>query len=512
MSASTPASSSLFAAIDAGTSQVKCVALAGDADMAALRLVGSEPAEVSRPDPGSGAAEYDASAILAAAKRLLAQLARDAKAQGRRVRTIGLTGQVGGVLVVDRDGQPIAPSLTWEDQRGRREAEDFAKTFGRGNAGPLGTVLPPGVAWLGPRLRWLAAERPATIARAWKVLQLKDYLFLHLTGSAWSEAVSLIGLADVRGRRVHPDVLAWLGIGVDVHVDKARGLMPELREATATLPMKPDVAAALGFDPVDPPLVGIGTADMLAGFIGCGVGADEAVLLAGTAEVIGRTVPAASGDIAGATPTGVVRLPLRDGLDIVYGSTTHGGSSLLWLQRLLGPIDVNELAAEARKVAPGVSGLLFIPHLSGTRSPHWDATATGSLRGLRAEHGRPEIFRAVLEGCAYATRQVLDAAAPAHAGVISAVRLAGGTARIELWNEIRAAVLGLELRVLPVVEASALGALLLAGAAVAPELASRCAMASAGPGVRPNPEWVRLYDEGYRRFVRAARESLASAD
>lgn len=494
-------SSDLFAAIDAGTSQVKCVAFDGDVAPAdALRVVGSEPAEVSR--PSAGCAEYNPAAILAAARRLLAQLARDAKARGQRVRAIGLTGQVGGVLVVDREGHPIEPSLTWEDQRGTAEAESFASAFGRSNAGPLGAVLPPGVAWLGPRLRWLASERPQAFARAWKVLQLKDYLFLHLTGPAWSEAVSLIGLADVRGRAVHAEMIAWLASGKGGDAARFHGLMPELHDAKATLPMRAEVAAELGFDPADPPRVGIGTADMLAGFIGTGVEPGEAVLLAGTAEVMGLALPGASGDIAAATPKGVVRLPLREGVDIVYGSTTHGGSSLQWLQRLLGPFDVNALAAEARQVEPGCGGLIFVPHLSGARAPHWDARATGSLLGLRADHGRAEIFRAILEGCAFATRQVLEAAA-ADAVPIHRVRLAGGTARIALWNEIRAAVLGQELRVVPVVEASALGAVQLAGEAIDPRLAQRCDAVRTGPSVRPDAQWARRYDEQFRqRFPR----------
>jgi xylulokinase len=481
---------SWYAALDAGSSSLKCLVLDA-ARPGAPWVLDQAPVTVRRPAPGL--AELDPQAVWAAAQVLLRHLARAASSAGARVISIGLTGQISGLLPMAADGSMTGPCMTWEDQRCAAEASDFAATFGARHPGPLGVALPTSTCWPAPKLKWLARHAPATLAQAWRVLQLQDYLFFQLTGQAWSSPVTFIGLADVRQGTVQPEVQDWC--------QAPAHLWPTWQPAQATLPMAHAVARDLGWPAELAPCLGIGTGDMMAGFLGCGLQPGDAVLLAGTTEIMGRTADPATPD---AGPAGVARLPYAPTLDLVYGSTTHGGASLHWLQRLLGIADLTPLLAEAASLPPGAEGLLFIPHLAGARAPMWDPLATGALLGLRASHGPAHFLRAILEGCAYNKAHILTACAAAAGPPARRVVIAGGGARIPLWNQLRAAILGLPLLVLPCVETSALGALFLAAASQAPDLRARYLASHDTTLLLPDPAMQAAYAPLADRFRAAS--------
>jgi xylulokinase len=185
------------------------------------------------------------------------------------------------------------------------------------------------------------------------------------------------------------------------------------------------------------------------------------------------------------------------------GVMLSAAGSLQWFRNTLGPsASYAQLDDEAAKWKPGAEGVMFLPYLTGERTPHADPGARAAFSGLSLRHDRGALARAVLEGVAYGLRdcfQVLRGlGCTADVG-----RVSGGGARSELWLNIVASVLGLPLQRTVVEEGAAYGAALLAGVATGEfanvaEAVDRCVRVR--DEVEPEPEWQRIYDEGYERF------------
>jgi len=183
------------------------------------------------------------------------------------------------------------------------------------------------------------------------------------------------------------------------------------------------------------------------------------------------------------------------------GVMLSAAGSLRWLRELVGG-DEAALVAEAGSWQPGADGVLFLPYLTGERTPHADPDARAAFAGLTVRHDRGALARAVLEGVAYGLRDSLELLRelgfPASSG-----RLSGGGARSGLWTEIVATVLGIPLERTAVDEGAAFGAALLAGVrsgrfADAHEAVAECVRVTGR--VEPNASWTAVYDEGYERF------------
>jgi xylulokinase len=194
-----------------------------------------------------------------------------------------------------------------------------------------------------------------------------------------------------------------------------------------------------------------------------------------------------------------------------------GGSLRWWRDRFAASADFDSLVAEAAEVEPGAEGLLFLPYLTGERSPYLDPRARGAFVGLTARHGRPQLTRAVMEGVVMSMRAGLDVMRELGT-VVDDVRATGGGARSPLWLQLQADIYGHPVRRTAVDEGPAYGAALLAG--VASGVFEDIEAASAGVRLResitePDPERARRYDELYAIFaslypaLRDAMHSLA---
>jgi xylulokinase len=180
-----------------------------------------------------------------------------------------------------------------------------------------------------------------------------------------------------------------------------------------------------------------------------------------------------------------------------------GGSLSWWRERFGGNAGFDALAAEAADVEPGADGLLFLPYLTGERSPHLDPAARGAFVGLTARHGRPQLTRAIMEGVVLSLRAGLDVMRALGTDVDD-VRATGGGARSPLWRQLQADIYGLPIRRTAVDEGPAYGAALLAG--VASGVFADVEAASASVRLRdevtePDPERARRYDELYAVFA-----------
>lgn len=412
----------MFLGIDLGTSGVKVVLVDGD-----QRVVDQEavPLTVSRPQPLWSEQEPE-DWWRATDQAVVALEARQGRALSG-VRGIGLSGQMHGATLLDGTDRPLRPAILWNDGRAGAECAELERREPRSRA-ITGNLAMPG--FTAPKLLWIAAHEPDVFARIRRVLLPKDYLRLRMTGIAASEMSDAAGTLwlDVAARRWSEAMLAATGLPLSA--------MPELFEGSAaTGTLRPDIAAAWGM-PAEAVLAG-GAGDNAAGAVGVGViRPSEAFLSLGTSGVVFVADAGYAPNPSQAVHAFCHCLPATwHRMSVILSAA----SALSWLARLLGATEA-DLLAEAEHADPDTGDLLFLPYLSGERTPHNDPAATGVFVGLTHAIERPHLVRAVLEGVAFAFADG-QAALTAAGTEIGEVAVIGGGARSQFWGRILAAAL-----------------------------------------------------------------------
>ncbi len=384
------------------------------------------------------------------------------------IAAVGLSGQVGTHILLDRAGQPLRPALSWQDTRAQAEVAVLRQRIGRARlAAVLGIDLPPGPAWPLPRLLWLQRHAPRDLAQTWRFLQVKDFVAYRLTGELATDASSWRGLVRLPGSEIAAELLRELELPDDL-------LAPRLPPSAVMGRVSPAAAEACGLAAGTPVVTGWN--DLNCGLLGTGVvrpnmGFD----IGGTSEHLGVALTKA-GRVE-ATDNLMLAPYLTDeaAARVCYGVTSAGGGSLEWYANQFVP-DLLEgyglslpsdaaarLEAHAASAPPGAGGLLFLPYLHGERAPIWDSDARGVFFGLSSRHRHRHFARAVLEGVAFSLRQVLQAVETTVGASIDRIHASGGPAGLPLWNQIKATVLDRTLVIPQVTHAACLGAAMLAG-------------------------------------------------
>jgi xylulokinase len=444
--------------VDVGTTGVKAVALSRDGEVLA---VAEEEYPLSLPQPGW--AEQDPEDWWRATERALASLGVDRA-------SIGLTGQMHGLVLLDAADTVLRPAILWNDQRTSAECEEIEAAVGRerlleltGNRALTGFTA--------PKLLWVRKHEPDVWARAHHVLLPKDYVRLRLTGERVIDAAEASGtlLFDVAGRRWSEEVCDALDVPLD--------WLPPVRESSE---------------------VG-GAGDQQAGAVGVGAVRPGVLSVAlGTSGVVFAPLERYRPEPEGRLHVFCHALPATWE---AMGVMLSAAGSLRWLRDVLGG-DYVRLTAEAGEWGPGVEGLTFLPYLQGERTPHADPFARGAFVGLSLSHDRGALVRAVLEGVAYGLRDSLELLRGLGVQPETA-RASGGGARSDLWLRIVASVLGVPIERTAVEEGAAYGAALL-GAVAAGEFADVDEAVRVCVRVRdtvePDPEWQAAYEERYPRF------------
>ena len=347
----------------------------------------------------------------------------------RDVRALGLSGQMHGAVLVDRAGQAIRPAILWNDGRAVAECAVLMESVAD-LARIAGIIAMPG--FTAPKLLWLARHEPEAVSATWKVLPPKDFLRLALTGDALTEMSDAAGTLWLdQGRRDWSDaVLAASGLD--------RDRMPALVEGSDRAgELRAEICAAWGI--AGPVVVAGGAGDAAAAAIGIGAveNGDAFVSLGTSAQYFVaddeyRPQPATLlHAFAHALPRRWFRM----------AAMLNGASVLEWVARLIGAPDIGSLLDEVAARDGHRSDVLFLPYLSGERTPHNDPNARGVFFGLDPSTGRLDLVQAALEGVALTlleAQQALDAAS-ARPKPVAAV---GGGARSRYWLQIVADCLG----------------------------------------------------------------------
>jgi len=414
----------VYLGIDLGTSGVKAVLLDGGD-----RIVGqcAAPLEVSTPRPLWS--EQEPEEWWTATGRAVDELAAGHGSALAATRAIGLSGQMHGATLLDAAGEVLRPAILWND--GRSGAECAALEAAVPDSRRItGNLAMPG--FTAPKLMWVAAHEPELFARVAKVLLPKDYLRYRLSGEHVAEMSDASGTLwlDVANRRWSQEMLAATGLDL--------GHMPRLVEGSApSAALAPSLARRWGMS--GEVVIAGGAGDNAAGAAGIGtVSPGRAFLSLGTSGVLFAANRAFAPNPERAVHAFCHCLPdTWHQMSVILSAA----ACLAWAASVTGAGDEAALVAEAAKAEDGLERApLFLPYLTGERTPHNDPHAKGVFFGLDQATSRGDLGWAVLEGVAFAFADGHDALLEAGTE-IDETSVIGGGARSALWGRILAAAL-----------------------------------------------------------------------
>jgi xylulokinase len=410
----------VYLGIDIGTSGVKAILMD---EAGAVIDSAHEPLTVARPhDLWS---EQDPADWWATTNNAVCCLDRDKR---KAVKAIGLSGQMHGATLLDRNENVLRPAILWND--GRSSAQCAALEADVPELGQItGNRAMPG--FTAPKVQWVREHEPEIFARIKTVLLPKDYVRLRMTGEKASD------MSDSAGT-------LWMDVGKrdwsDVMLDATglnRSHMPQLFEGSeVTGQLRAELAEAWGMSRVS---VVAGGGDNAAGAVGVGVvKPGDAFLSLGTSGVLFLANEHYSPNPAGGVHAFCHALPNRwHQMSVILSAA----SCVDWAAKLTGSADAAALFAQIEARGIPSTSEMFLPYLSGERTPHNDPHAKGALFGLTHESDAAAIGQAVLEGVAFAFRDGIDALTDTGAS-IDTITVIGGGARSAYWGLIIASALG----------------------------------------------------------------------
>lgn len=469
----------MIVGVDIGTQSLKAVVLSPE-----MKIVGEYAIPYSPNFPRPGWAEQDPSLWEAALGPAIQGALAKAGRQAGEVKALGFGGQLDGCVAIDRGGRPLHPCLIWMDRRAEIDSVDADAVHAR-----CGVVLD--ATHVAAKIRWLKRHVPA-VSAAVKFHVPVSYLVSRVTGAhAIDHATASTSMVyGLTARAYDETLLAAFGIGAEElpevmdMADKAGELSAEGARLTG-LPMGIPVA--------------VGTGDDFSSSLGAGLTAPGRFInVLGTAEVTGALHPAPVVDPGRLVETHAY----HGGHYFIENPGWLSGGALVWFRDTFRLASFDELTGLAGQVEPGADGVTFLPALSGAMAPEWIASARGAFYGLTPAHGAPHLARALLEGLAFAMRDVFDRTQELGLAA-EALRIVGGGARSALWKQIRADLIGLPAETPFHTDTSAIGAAVLAGKAAGLIVDIGATVAELNPVADVTLPLVRhkqAYDNAYRRY------------
>jgi xylulokinase len=477
--------------IDVGTSGLKAVIL--DAQGITLdEATASYPLKTPQP----GWTEQEPEDWWAAARAALADLWARGHSP-REIAALGLTGQMHSLVLLDGGGSVLAPAILWSDQRTEAECQELTDRIGASELlARTGNRALPG--FTAPKLLWVRRHWPDVHRRARTMLLPKDFIRFRLSNAPATDVSDASGtlLFDVRHRRWSAEVVEAL------EIDRS-WLPPAVEGTTQTGVVSAEAAAVTGLLPGTPVIAGGG--DNAAAAVGVdAVEPGVLTLSIGTSGVLFAPLTRYPEQVDGRLHVFCHAVPDRWHLMAV---TLSAGGSLHWLRDVLQPLlpasgdaAYDWLMERAATAPPGAEGLVFLPYLSGERTPFVDPRARGVFFGLHLGHRLEHLVRAVLEGVAFSQRQGLELMQQAGAATDLA-RGAGGGLQGHVWREIMADALGVGIQTTATATGAARGAAVLAGLGV--QLYADAAIGIAWPAQpveRPDAARRAALEPAFRRY------------
>jgi xylulokinase len=469
--------------VDVGTTGARAVAVDEHGVVVAARS-SEYPLLTPRPQW----TEQDPAEWWRATRKVLAGATAASRESGHDVTGIGLTGQMHGSVFLDAKGEVIRPALLWNDQRTGRQCEEITDRVGSERLIAI-TGNPALTGFQAPKVLWLRDEEPANYARVASVLLPKDFVRLRLTGELATDASDAAGtlFLDLRKR-------AWSGEVLDALEVPADWLPPVHEGPDVTGTVGAGIGAELGIPAAVP--VAAGGGDNAAAAVGTAV--SRTGLMSSSIGTSGALF--AHADEAAVDPSGRIHAFAHavPGAYCLLAVTLSAGGSLRWWRDQTG-LDYDHLVAEAASVPAGSEGLVFLPYLTGERTPHLDPMATGAFLGLTARHTRGHMTRALMEGVLFSLRDGIEIMRGLNVNP-SEIRAIGGGATSGLWLQLQADVYGTAIHRVAIEEGAAYGAALLghvAAGTFADVAEATSVVRTLDEVTEPDPRNAAVYEETY---------------
>ncbi len=360
-----------------------------------------------------------------------------------KIDCIGVCGLMHALVPVDSSGEPLDRVMLWMDQRCKPQCEWIQNNIGR-SSGFVRETIP--TYYSAGKLRWLVENKPDIVDKTYKFMFGKDYIRLKLTGQYATDESDAGGSAlfDYKNKCWSDEILDLIGIS-------PCKMLPIINSTEIAGYVTKDAEKETGI-PFGTPVI-VGAADVRSTLLGINI------------YVPGRTC------LYMGTAAWMATSDENSNINWV-GSTATLGVGLRWCKDMFdSAMDYTEMFSLAEEVPPGSDGLIFFPHLMGERWPKYNPYAKGTIFGLTLSHQKKHIIRAILEGNAYLIRQMIDNFGYDRINNITAT---GGGAKSHLWLQIISDVTQKTVSVPKVIEATALGAVILSsvGIGVFPSLNS----------------------------------------
>lgn len=423
------------------------------------------------------------------------QILEQTRVSGKDIAGIGLTGQMHGLVMLDAEGHVLRPAILWNDQRTGAQCEEMTHLVGAGQLLAI-TGNPALTGFTAPKILWVRENEPEVYRRTRHILLPKDYIRYRLTGEFAIDCAEASGtsLLDIRQRNWSTEVLNKLEIPVE--------WLPKVIEGPQVTGTISNRAALLTGLAAGTPVVG-GGGDQAAQSVGVGAITPGIIALTlGTSGVVFAPTNQPFIEAQGRLHAMCHSVPpSSDSGWHLMGVMLSAAGSLRWFRDTLAPgTAYDDLLAPAKDIPAGSEGLLFLPYLTGERTPYPDPLARGGFIGLTIRHHRAHMARAVLEGVAFGLRDSMELVRGAGLGVFRQVRVSGGGSKSQLWRQILADVMDCELVTVNVTEGASYGAALLAGvgAGIWQTVAEACsATVKVLTATYPEPGAVKTYAGQY---------------
>lgn len=379
------------------------------------------------------------------------------------IKGVGLSGQMHGAVLLDKDNRVLRRSIIWCDQRSAYECEQITSLIGKARLVEI-TANPALTGFTASKIMWVKNNEPQIFEKVKKILLPKDYIRFKLTGEYATEVSDASGmqLMNIQKREWSNEVLDKLGI--------ERNMLGKLYESQEVSGEISREAAKMTGLKEGTPVVG-GAGDQAAGAVGNGI-VKKGVISStiGTSGVVFAFSENVNIDKEGRVHTFCHAVP---GAWHVMGVTQAAGLSLKWFRdnfcieekRTAELMDTDPyilMGQEAEKAGAGSNGLIYLPYLMGERTPHLDPNAKGVFFGLSAKHNKQDFVRAIMEGVVYSLRDCLEIIKGMGVEVME-VRASGGGGKSHLWRRMQSDIFGKEVVTINSSEGPALGAAILAG-------------------------------------------------
>lgn len=480
--------------IDIGTSGTRAVLFDED-----LNIISSASQEYPLYQPQNGWAEQNPEDWANAAINTIKTIMTSSGIDKGRVKAIGLSGQMHGLVMLDEDNLVIRPAIIWADQRTERECDEITEKVGREKLIEI-TANPALTGFTASKILWVKNNEPDNYARCKHILLPKDYVRFILTGVYATDVSDASGmqLLDVPKRQWSDEILEIL------EIDREK-LAKVYESPEITGRIKGSIAEETGLK--EGTVVVAGAGDNAAAAVGTGVVTDgSAFTTIGTSGVVYAHSSKVHIDPQGRVHTFCCAVPNSWH---VMGVTQAAGLSLKWLRdNIYKGTDSSEdisydlINRDIEDIEIGSEKLLYLPYLMGERTPHLDPNARGVFFGLSAKHNKKNLARSVMEGVSFSLRDCYDILL--EMGLkIDEMMITGGGARSRVWIQMLADVFNCSVRTIESEEGASLGAAILAGvgAGIFDSVESACEKyIRKGREIKPDKENHGMYNKYYEIY------------